>query len=292
VVSFFVCIFEVMKRFFYFVLFSIISLNLKAQAYHSIFGNNSTEWILKYENLFGNTSETFLFTGDTLVNSIIHKKISTSTSYYFFIEDLMSGEVSYFSDSDTSKKTIMNLSLAFGDTFYVEGAWLNNPGYYEVDSVFTYSNKKHIRLNLKLSHANDEKLTFIEGVGTNLGNTYQDNPSSKLNPYLLCSWKDELKEYANIYYQGQCNLITATLDNKDSILSPSIYPNPASSELNIVVDYFDDFSKYEMTNILGEIIEVFEIKSNHTILPISNLNKGCYFIRNILSGELVLFTKI
>jgi photosystem II stability/assembly factor-like uncharacterized protein len=71
-----------------------------------------------------------------------------------------------------------------------------------------------------------------------------------------------------------------------------VYPNPASSELNIVVDYFDDFSKYEMTNILGEIIEVFEIKSNHTILPISNLNKGCYFIRNILSGELVLFTKI
>jgi hypothetical protein len=70
-----------------------------------------------------------------------------------------------------------------------------------------------------------------------------------------------------------CNLtsINETISNTTTI---SIFPNPANSEINIVLPSNDN-TQIEITNAMGQLI----IKDqNKNKIDISNLKNGLYFI--------------
>lgn len=219
------------------ILLLIISASFLIQTkasgqYLSLFGESETQWTLKSSNLHGIQTDTLTAKNDTLINNVSFRIISSSDPWQtiYLHEDLAEGRWSYFTDLEPTERLLMDLSLNVGDTFYVGGVWLATSGYYEVDSVYVKNQRKHVRLNLPLYFADDEKLTFIEGIGPNTGISYLDTESINITPYLLCYWRDGMQEFSNLYHDGKCSIFSFTnIDSSKHRASFfNISPNPVT----------------------------------------------------------------
>jgi hypothetical protein len=265
------------------IIYYLFICNCCLGQYNPIFDHNhSMIMTYKFSNLFGTTSDTLAFQKDTLIDEIIYMKFTDGffMGNYYFREEASTGIVSYFSDADPTEKIIIDFSLELGDDFFVEGAWLANSGYYQVDSVYYEEGRKHIQLNLPLYYAGDEKLTFIEGIGTNIGLTYKDSPSVNINPYLLCLWKDDDLVYSNIYYDGQCSINGGTIIKNEDVDYFNIYPNPAYEFISIEINdkLNSDYFLIEIINSKGERV-YFERKFKPYIkIYLSDLTAGLYIV--------------
>ena len=245
----------------------------------SLFGENNTAWTVMHGNLFGLTTDTLSFDRDTIINENPWKIIYAPGKTIYLQEDITTGKWMYFTTIDTIQKVLMDLSLAVGDTFYVTGAWLPDPGFYEVDSVYIKDQRKHVQLNLPLYYAGDEKLVFIEGVGPNIGLSYKDDNSIELAPYLLCQWKDNIQNYSNNYFDGKCAIFSDTKVDEGNKLSgfANIYPNPTTGIVKI------QNSDYSIKEILVHDTtgRQFFIKNKNDEMDLSDLPDGLYLIKII-----------
>ena len=70
-----------------------------------------------------------------------------------------------------------------------------------------------------------------------------------------------------------------------------IYPNPATSELNVVYDASADIKSIAVYNIIGKIMSVYKVEANSANLNLSNLPSGIYFVRLVNSHGEVVVTK-
>src|SRR5690606_27009108 len=118
-----------------------------------------------------------------------------------------------------------------------------------VDSVRTINGLKHIYFKAKVygrsTLSDGEPLTFIEGVGCNLGVLWKhgnSNPGTVTHAelfatYLLCSFKNGVKtDYHNREYNGDCDpRLQIAQPNTRSKAEPSIYlyPQPARGTVRI-----------------------------------------------------------
>lgn len=92
----------------------------------------------------------------------------------------------------------------------------------------------------------------------------------------------------NISYVGEAIEGTMHLDNiitenilsiEDSNLEDfTIYPNPASEKITLVIPYFEDVN-IDIYSLLGEKIQNQEISSKQTQIDISNLSSGVYLLK-------------
>ena len=198
-------------------------------------------------------------------------------------EDSTLGKAWYFSSIDTTEQLIMDLNLNLGDTFYVGGLWNSNVGYHPVDSVWFQSGRKYVRIdneiNPNIGGGNNEKLIFIEEIGTNIGISYQDLNNGNNFPYLLCSYKDNNAIYQNShpFFMGSCKYLSVGIDDNFTSEKPiNIYPNPTKNLLNIVV-HDAQVLKIEIFAIDGKLIEQKSITKNTTV-DVSKYQSGLYFI--------------
>ena len=118
----------------------------------------------------------------------------------------------------------MDLSLEIGDDFLVHESF-GETDLAIVDSVYFNSGFKYVRTTYQ--HWNsDEKLTFIEGVGTNYGLSYMHNVYNLCN-CLLSINKDLLQVYSN-------NNCLPTADHSEEERKElTLYPNPAVNSISI-----------------------------------------------------------
>ena len=80
-------------------------------------------------------------------------------------------------------------------------------------------------------------------------------------------------------YNLDCqNLETSINDDEES--SVAIYPNPASTVLNV---HAENYSNVQIINFLGQVVYNANITDNDFQINVSNLSNGVYFIR--LNGE-------
>ncbi len=247
-----------MKKIIIITFLLVFSHSFTYSQYMSVFGESETQWTVKSSNLHGITTDTLTAENDTIIDDVTYRIISSSDPHHtiYLHEDLEEGRWSYFTDAEPTERLLMDLSLNVGDTIYVEGAWLAEPGYYQVDSVYDKDERKHVQVNLPLHYADDEKLTFIEGVGPNTGLSYQEPTTGRMNPYLLCYWKDDIQEFFNIYYDGECSISSFShIDEPDQpSISFNIIPNP------VVQNYFElSFNKpfsgdIVLTDISGKVL--------------------------------------
>jgi len=244
------------------IIFLSISLNIAfasyAQPYESIFGKDSTKWIFEWGNFFGYTQDTAYVEKDTIYLNDTWKKIVCTnnmfphlTNYFggLLKEDTVTGKVWYkayydpvMTGNDTSVQLIFDFGLITGDTFNLTGIWgpISYPDN-KVDTVVYINGLKHILFKQKIPFAN-EYVTFIEGVGSNLGVIYRQIQSRMTQHYLLCSYKDDVKTYSNPFYNGNCDIYGSTGINQDLIdLKFNIYPNPFTDKITIdqkeIIDY-------------------------------------------------------
>lgn len=74
--------------------------------------------------------------------------------------------------------------------------------------------------------------------------------------------------------------LTTGIDDMPQNVNVSIFPNPASSQLNIRTDGSEKISEISIYNELGQkVVGLTNIKNSFTTIPVENLNVGIYFIR-------------
>ncbi len=76
--------------------------------------------------------------------------------------------------------------------------------------------------------------------------------------------------------------LPASVENLSSATSLSIYPNPASNQLNITVSESLLGENYSLYNSVGQLVLTNKIQSTQTTLDISNLAQGTYTV--VLKG--------
>lgn len=264
--------------------------------YQSIFGASGTAWNQLKGNLAGSGTDSLAVGIDTTINGKLYKNVKyydittypaqpLTTMEGFIREDTLTGRVWYFTSVDTAEALIMDLSLTVGDSFFVGGVWNSNVGYHFVDSVWSNAGKKYIRVDVEINPNTggntSEKLTFIEGIGTNIGIGYQDRYYIDNFPYLLCSFKDGGTVYQNTHpaFLGICRYSTVGLPNTFALSEGiMVYPNPAYNYLQLS---FSDQNlqpdQLELLSISGKNVRNFD--RHETTLNIDGIPPGIYFLR-------------
>lgn len=293
----------------------LISVNLFGQPYESVFGINSTEWDIACWGF--TTYETFTFSVccDTTINARSYKKFilindtGCLTPYrcYFLSEDTLNGKLWLYNSEDEKEYLSMDLNLNIGDTFKInpKAFHYNPPSPPEtdsiaiVDSVFFKNGRKMIRINIhNFLPANQEKLTFIEGVGPNFGVFYQAGRSVAIYDQprqLLCAKKDSVYVYKNKInlstWPDTCLYVQVGINEFNKNAQIEIFPNPVKEELNLI--FPEPFEGYIIVyNVLGSVEEQIYLKNilNYK-METSTLNKNVYFIR-VLNKDVSVTKKI
>lgn len=76
-----------------------------------------------------------------------------------------------------------------------------------------------------------------------------------------------------------------------SLLNFNIYPNPATNEINILIDEINHNTKVSIYNLQGQLILEKAIKSSQSKVNISTFSKGIYFVK-IANGSDVKTEKL
>lgn len=270
-----------------------------AQPYQSIFGQQSTYWIV--EGFWGfnlSYKDTISVVKDTIAGNKAYKLIRGKYSIGYgalLREDSNTGKVWYRALytpmvlNDTTETLIMDLSLQVGDFFdltYPEFSPICGiqQGYI-IDSIYYIGNTKILQFNGKDCHGNIYR--FIEGVGGSAGPAYKQSYEMMAGNYLLCAYKDGVRVYLNDYYKV-CNPILTETNNQINKPVVQIFPNPTENTLSVEFDNVDNI-EWKITNMQGQtaLLGIFE-KNTHKEINILSLPKGIYSL--LLRDKKQIFT--
>lgn len=238
-----------------------------SQSYKTIFGIDTTEWDIPLCQLNQYNTLNKIAFEDTLINGITYKKAGTlglnnSISYSmdgsfgvtngFLREDSTIGKAWFIGTTlvnnilDTVEYLIMDMSLNVGDTFIVYDPYVDSI-ITTVDSVYYIATSKYVRLDYIPTYGNN-KVTFIEGVGTNMGFAYMHES----DPYNLClCLQNYYKDNVIVYYDYLCGIIGGIEPIKSLQDQLLVYPHPIS---NISTLYFDNPKKKGAQLILYDVL--------------------------------------
>lgn len=264
------------------MLFFCVIAKLPAQSYESIFGKNSTLWIIQWENLDFGGIDSIVVQKDTLIGDILWKKIiSTQPGGWqsgLLREDTISGKVWYrpLDFYTVIEYLAFDFSLVEGDTFDLTTNY-NSGLIGTVDSTYSLNNAKHIRFDASVHPGEVESITWIEGVSGNQSPIYKQ--SSGLGwPYLLCAFKDGVQTYSNLRHDGNCNPAISGINSAALIPDLHVFPNPFQSNLYIECSPHAQFQSIEIIDQTGKLLyrERFQ-----NYIETQNLNPGLYLLRLI-----------
>lgn len=126
-----------------------------------------------------------------------------------------------------------------------------------------------------------------------LADSTTDEPAShgyiiyKIKPKSGITIGDSMNAQAHIYFDFNLaidtNIVTTTVQNVAGIKENktedfTIYPNPASGSVSILLNTTVTSSEIVIVDVLGKIVQTKTINSNQSDLDISNLKSGIYFI--------------
>jgi hypothetical protein len=122
-----------------------------------------------------------------------------------------------------------------------------------------------------------------------------------LNPVTIA---DAALNY-NVVITGICNPIVTSVDVTLSVIPTSIdvvnssnvlsvYPNPFTSSINIVLNDAMQGNSYDLVvyNILGEMVARTTVNKQFTSLETANLSSGIYFYKVIVNGKIIQSGKL
>lgn len=264
-------------------LFCLLALNLSAQPYESIFGKNSTMWIVQWENLDFGGIDSIVVEKDTLINDIIWKKVISTQPYSWeaalIREDTISGKVwyRYLGSHFESEYLAFDFSLVIGDTFDLSANYtLDRIG--TVDSIYYIDNVKHIRFEVSVHPNEAERVTWVEGVSGNQSPIYKES-NLFLWPYLLCAFNDGVQIYSNLRHDGDCDPVIAGSTFATRLIDLQVFPNPFQSQLYIDYSASEYIKSIEIIDLSGKLV----IKTGfQNYIETEHLNTGVYFARFIL----------
>ena len=188
------------------------------------------------------------------------------------------GTVETANGLDTVEYLVMDLSLEIGDDFLVHESF-GETDLAIVDSIYFNAGFKYVRTTYQ--HWNsDEKLTFIEGVGTNYGLSYMHNVYNLCN-CLLSINKDLMQVYSN----DNCLPLADQSELEPKELT--LYPNPAVNSISI--SHISNNGTYTILSVLGEEVKQTYFEGENIQIDISDLRPNIYFIE--IDDQILKFIK-
>jgi len=273
------------KKFFLPFFCFLLSFSALQAQYASVFGQDSTQWIFEWSNLPGTQQDTLYSRYDSSFANRQWTKIEIPNSFHYnsgwLAEDTTTGQLWYRpqptaqSPGDSSVVLLMDLRLQVGDTFDISPAWGSIPDSLAVvDSVYIEMGRKHIRF--KAIATGNEKVTFIEGVGPNLGILYKQ-PAVMMSQYLLCAYQDGQQHYLNKSY-GYCNVYNGGPRAVVPLTKAQfqVYPNPVQNQLHIEKASALAVDRIQLYNALGQLIWQKEFSAHLSLEP---LPAGLYILQ-------------
>ena len=172
----------------------------------------------------------------------------------------------------------MDLSLEIGDDFLVHESF-GETDLSIIDSIYFNDGVKHVRTTYQHWN-NDEKLTFIEGVGTNYGLSYMHNVYNLCN-CLLSINKDLLQVYSND------NCLPTAGQALDEPKKLTLYHNPNGN--SITIDNMSGNGTYSIFSVLGEKVKQSAFEGKKIEIDTRSLKPNIYFIE--IDGQILKFVK-
>lgn len=71
----------------------------------------------------------------------------------------------------------------------------------------------------------------------------------------------------------------------------SLYPNPATDEVNVVFDASSDVKNIAIYNVIGKVMSVYKVGGNSANLSLDGMPGGIYFVRLLNSAGNIVATK-
>jgi hypothetical protein len=244
----------------------------KGQTYLPCLGSNQTKWTEIVQNEFPIMYE-LAVRNDTLINGQSYKWMD----YSFAIRQDSTHSKLYILNMDYSDEEylIMDLNLNKGDTFELKNPQL--PKSIKVDSVYMMDNKKVVEFNYEIQNYTGglEKFKFIEGIGTNMGITYQFIMPMLDYPYLLCYTNDSYNFRSSAY--SSCFFL---YDGLREVRSDGIKVNHNPTSDFIQIQFIDHASRIlTLIDLNGSVVKQFESGSSESILNLGNCKCGLYLLK-------------
>ncbi len=278
------------------LLFLFFSTSSVAQNYTSIFGSENTTWKIPFCNLDQFMINEKFSDSEIVYNSNVYKRIGTTNSNGvdyglnsvggngWARENTNEGKAWFvgvaetIDGMDTIEYLVMDLSLEVGDNFLVYESF-GETDLAMVDSIYFDAGFKHVRTTYQHWN-NDEKLTFIEGVGTNYGLSYMHNVFNLCN-CLLSINKDLMQVYSN----NNCLPTTDYSELQQKELT--LFPNPAVNSISI--NHISNGGSYKIFSVLGEEVLNKSFEGKYIEINIKDLKPNIYFIE--IDNQILKFIK-
>ncbi|HRZ42066.1 MAG TPA: T9SS type A sorting domain-containing protein [Bacteroidales bacterium] len=312
-----------MKKLLFFltVFFSLTVVHGQTNVYHPF--RDSFIWRVDY--YYNNSFQypcyakyyfQYYSTGDTVINSYIHKKIHRS----FVLVDTISctnpvnppgppnsGYIGALRDDSIANKTffvfpntnidslLYDYNLVVDDTmkgFITQDPYVYNKIVLSVDSVLIDGLYRK-RWNFGQCHNNYPYI--IEGIGTSVGliELLCSYAIDFTDRYLVCVKDSSSTLFASVYNSEMgCNLIVGhdEINIENSLIC---YPNPFSTKTNLQIDVFFKDATLTVYNSVGQQVKQINNISGQTLtLQRDNLPSGLYFMQLMQENKIIATQKL
>jgi hypothetical protein len=262
----------------------LISVCLNAQSYKSCFGKYTTTWNICGTNEIRET-RFYNLTGDTTIDTIVYK---TTNFRYNLREDTLTGKLFVIADWEAVEHVVMDLSLNVNDTFFFSGIKFHD--FAIVDSIYYINTRKYIEFDYPIDNfiplPEVENLTFIEGIGPNIGFTYLSDEFMWNNTILLCYTNDSFN-YINENYDT-CDINWVNIE-QIQLNEIQLYPNPVSDFLNIKNAQNLTICIY---NLYGQVVSEKEVTDNPFKYSVNELINGVYIAKFRSTNGAISYNKV
>lgn len=258
----------------------------------------------------------FYLKNDTVIDSKNYKTIATVKRYQNHNEstsDYSSGEINYpnpiaaireedkkiyviyfnfpnFLFPDYSAMPVIqgehllyDFNLQVGDSIYHDypGTSYSNCKLISIDSVFLVNSyRKTYDFSVKLGSNLPDTTRVIEGIGSLTGPFMDLFPfrqhAPSLYKYLMCYGENHIIEYS---YNGNCNTIVLDVEENTLENKVNVYPNPASSDINIQINIPSFKGYYTLYSYTGSCIKSAQIQNSAINITTADLANGMYLLQ-------------
>ncbi|NVO02895.1 MAG: T9SS type A sorting domain-containing protein [Bacteroidetes bacterium] len=303
------------------------SFSIKAQTnvYHSF--PDSAVWRVDYHSFnpfsFGFNIKYYFhyyITGDTIINSSLHKKIfksytkvdviawnlptnppvSTEPAYAGALRDDSVANKTFFVFPNTTIDSLLfDYNLVMGDTLKGIHSFYN----LVISSVDSVLINGQYRTRWNFDTITELGISYypfiIEGIGSSAGimEPLYYYPIDFTRRYLVCIKDNNATLFTSDYNSSYgCNLIYEGINEINSFSKPKIYPNPFTESTTIEFEYQNSENySLEIFNNLGQKVRRIEnIRTNKIKIERGNFSSGIYFFQlkndcgNWQTGKLVV----
>jgi hypothetical protein len=276
------------------LLFGIHTINAQ-QEYKRCLDGEVIKWSLIYDIADrGLVSEEIIAYGDTTINGNVYKYIKgynfgdfeeSNANWKNHIPDIShSGGIYFIRESDDASRLyfldnlrnkeylISDLNLQVGDEFQEP----DGNSFWTVDSVYTKNGLKHIRFDCSLDFSFDliDKLTFIEGIGINLG------PLVVHSGGLLNCFQNQSMFYKNESVPYPCGYEDRGFIGIETVFFNKDYSLLRKDE-GIVIDFLSEESRQiSICDISGRMHYSKDFSAaKEVLIPTGSFPKGIYLLK-------------